>query len=67
MNLYKIFNIEQIELLKEADVVVENRDYTTEERRYITNQVIGYIMNFSKKDISAIACKYESVLDKIKS
>lgn len=63
MNLINELNDEQIKLLKEVDVVVDNRDYTNEERRYITNQIMGHIMNFSKKDISKEISKFENLIN----
>lgn len=66
MNLINELNNEQIRLLKEADIVVENKEYTEDECEYIVGQVMGHIMSFSKKDISNVANKYESVIDKIK-
>lgn len=65
MNLINELNEEQIGLLKEADIAVENKEYTTDECRYIVGQVTRHIMSFSKKDISIIANKYEDVIDKI--
>ena len=66
MNLINELNDEQLRLLREADILIKDKDYTTDECRYIVGQVMGHIMSFSKKDISAVACKYESIIDKIK-
>lgn len=66
MNLISELNEEQIKLLKEADIKVENKDYSNDECKYIVGQVMRHIMSFSKKDISDVANRYESVIDKIK-
>lgn len=66
MNLVNELSDEQIRLLKEADVVVEDRDYTCEECDLLLNKIIGYIMNFSKRDINKAVKRYESIMDKIK-
>lgn len=67
MNLINKLNEEQIGLLKEADIIVENRDYTEDECKYVVGQVMRHIMSFSKKDIRDVANKYECVIDKITS
>lgn len=66
MNLINELNEEQIKLLKEADIKVENKDYSNDECKYVVGQVMRHIMSFSKKDISDVANRYESVIDKIK-
>lgn len=65
MNLINELNEEQIRLLKEADIKVENKDYSTDECKYIVGQVMRHIMSFSKKDIQHIAYKYEGIINKI--
>lgn len=65
MNLINELNDEQIKLLKEADVIVDNKDYTQEDCKYIVGQVMRHIMSFSKRDIRDIANRYEGVIDKI--
>lgn len=67
MNLINKLNEEQIGLLKEADIIVENKDYTEDECKYVVGQVMRHIMSFSKKDIRDVANKYENVIDKITS
>ena len=66
MNLIDELNEEQIKLLKEADIKVENKDYSNDECIYVVGQVMRHIMSFSKNDISDVANRYESVIDKIK-
>ena len=66
MNLIDELNEEQIGLLKEADIKIQNRDYTADECKHIKGQIISHIMSFSKKDITSIANRYDEVLGKIK-
>ena len=40
MDLYNIYNNEQIKLLKEADIVVEDRVYTKEECKHLLQRGI---------------------------
>ena len=65
MNLIKELNEEQIGLLKEAGIVIKDKDYTEEDCRYIVAQVMTHIMSFSKRDIRDIANRYEGVIYKI--
>lgn len=65
MNLINELNEEQIGLLKEADIKIENKDYTQDECKYVVGQVIRHIMSFSKKDIRDVGSRYECVIDKI--
>lgn len=66
MNLTNKLNNEQIKLLKEAGIVIQNKDYTEDECRYVIAQVMTHIMSFSKKDIGCVANKYGEVIEKIK-
>ena len=66
MNLINELNDEQIKLLRDADVKVEDKDYSSDECKYVVRQVMRHIMSFSKKYISNVANKYENVIDKIK-
>ena len=63
MNLINKLNEEQIRLLKEADIIVENKNYTEDECKYVVGQVMRHIMSFSKKDIRKVAGKYQDVLN----
>lgn len=59
-------NEEEIKFLKEANVVIDvNKEYTVDERKYMVNQAMSYIMNFSKSEIGDMVCKYRSTIDKI--
>lgn len=65
MNLINELNEEQIKMLKEADIKVENKDYSNDECKYVVGQVMRHIMSFSKKDIKDVANRYESIINKI--
>lgn len=66
MNKLSSLNEEEIKFLKEANVVIDvNKEYTVDERKYMVNQAMGYIMNFSKSEIGDMVCKYRSTIDKI--
>lgn len=66
MNLINELNEEQIKLLKEADIKVENKDYSSDECKYVVGQIVGYIMSFSKKEIGNKVNQYENIISKIK-
>ena len=63
MDLYNIYNSEQIKLLKEADIVVENKMYTKEECKHLLQKVMDYIMSFSKYEINKKMVSLDSVLE----
>lgn len=63
MDLYNIYNNEQIKLLKEADIVVEDRIYTQKECKYILQRIIDYIMSFSKYEINQKMVSFDSILE----
>lgn len=47
MNLINELSNEQIKLLKEADIIIENKDYTEDDCKYIVGQVMRHIMSFN--------------------
>lgn len=63
MDLYSIYNNEQIKLLKQADIVVEDRVYTKEECKHLLQRVMDYIMSFSKYEINKKMISFDSVLE----
>lgn len=63
MDLYNIYNNEQIKLLKEADIVVEDRVYTKEECKHLLQRVMDYIISFSKYEINKKMVSFDSVLE----
>lgn len=66
MDLYNIYNNEQIKLLKEADIIVEDRVYTKEECKHLLQRVMDYIMSFSKYEINKKMVSFDSVLEVLK-
>ena len=66
MNLINELNDEQIKLLKEAGIVIKDKDYTEDDCRYVVAQVMTHIMSFSKNDIGSVANKYGDIIEKIK-
>lgn len=65
MNLFNEYNANQIKLLTEAGITIENKEYSVEERKNFSSQVISYIMNYSKNDIGNIHKKYLDILEKL--
>lgn len=58
------FNEKELNLFKEANIKVENQNYTEEEKHQILNETLEYIMSKSKKDIPTIERKFSTILDK---
>lgn len=65
MNLYKECDDKQINLLNEAGIYVENKDYNENEINNMSNDILDYIMSQSKNNIWKVQKKYENVLNKI--
>lgn len=67
MKLYDIMNDKEIELLKNAGVQVEDKEYLQEDFNRIEQRIIEYIMSASSKngDIDRTRIKYKGILDKI--
>ena len=65
MNFKKDFSIEKQNLLQQADVKVEDKNYTSDEIRNALNSVCSYIMSQSTKngDLSKLMIKYNSIID----
>ena len=65
MNFKKDFSIEKQNLLQQADVNVEDKNYTSDEIRNALNRVCSYIMSQSTKngDLSKLIIKYNSIID----
>ena len=63
MNLQKICTKNEIKLLKDAGILVEDRDYTSNELKMYENQIINYIMIHSTKDgsIDRLREQYSSI------
>lgn len=67
MNLFKIFNVEEIEKINKIVGTVENREYTKEEWNMMESSILADIMSKSSKngDISKSRNELDSVLTKI--
>ena len=65
MNFKKDFSIEKQNLLQQADVKVEDKNYTSDEISNALNSVCSYIMSQSTKngDLSKLIIKYNSIID----
>ena len=62
-----IYTNQEMELLKKASVYIENKDnYTEDEKKHTTNQVVEYIMSHSRRNnaINNARQEYESILEK---
>lgn len=62
MNLYERITEKQRIDLKEADIDIENRDYSIEETKNIYSNFTSYIFNKSKIEIPTELKRYENVL-----
>lgn len=61
MNLLNKCTNNEINLMKEAGIVVENKEYTNEDLKKVEHDIVEYIMNHSSKDIQNIQSKYQSI------
>ena len=62
-----IYTKQEMILLNKASVYIENKDdYTEEEKKRTTNQVVDYIMSQSRRNnaINKARQEYESILEK---
>lgn len=66
MNLYNNFNKQEKELLAEADVTIENKEYSKDECKNMIYSIIDYVMNFSKNEISNNMNKYNGIIEKLR-
>lgn len=66
MNIYNNFNIREKELLKEANVIIENKEYSKDECKNMIHSIVDYVMNFSKNEISSNMNKYDRIIEKLK-
>lgn len=67
MNWYRKYNKEKRERLKQADVVLKDKDYTAEETRLMYSAVTNHIFSQSKKQISNETNKYADFLEDFKN
>lgn len=61
MNLLDKCTNNEINLMKEAGIIVENREYTNEDLKKVEHNIVEYIMNHSSKDIQNLHSKYQSI------
>lgn len=62
MNLFKEYNQKELNLLQEAGVILEDKDYTKDEIGHCEKQITSYIMSHSMNDISKVESKYDDIL-----
>ncbi len=65
MNFKKDFSIEKQNLLQQANVMIEDKNYSPDEIRNALNNVCSYIMNQSTKngDLSKEIIRYNNIID----
>ena len=63
MNLLNECTKEEIQLIEQAGIKVENKDYTPEELKRCETEITEYIMSHSSKngDIGRLQNEYESI------
>ena len=68
MNLIEKFTDKEINLINQAGVIIENRDYTKEELEKCQFNIEDYIMSHSSKngDIDKLNNQYRNILEKIR-
>lgn len=65
MNLQDVFSKKELNLLKEVDTKIENKDYSETEQKVLFSKVIDYIMSEPKDIIGNIRIEYDSILRKL--
>ena len=66
MNWYKRYNEKQRTQLKQADVILEDREYSSDETEKMYNEVVAHIFSQSKKNMGNERIKYVDFLDDFK-
>lgn len=63
INLYTKLTNQEIDLIKQAGINIENRDYTKDELARTQSQIVEYIMTASSKngDIDRLRNQYDSI------
>lgn len=63
MNLFEKINNKEIELLKNAGICVEDKNYTNDDLKQFEHQIIEYIMSASSKngEIDRRRNQYDSI------
>ncbi len=67
MKLLAELTSEEIELLKETNIVICDKEYTSDECRIMLNKVLDYVMSFSQDEIIFVEMRYKSIIDKLYS
>lgn len=63
MNLLNKCTLKEIELMKRADIYVENKEYNNEELEQCERKIVAFIMNHSSKNnqIDKLRDEYSSI------
>lgn len=63
MNLLRECNNKEIELIKQAGIIIEDKDYTNEELERCETQIVDFIMSHSSKskEIDKLHNQYSSI------
>ena len=65
MNFQEAFTQKEMNLLKEVDTKIDNKDYSDMERMEISKKIIDYIMSEPKETIGNMRIEYDSILRKL--
>ena len=65
MNLYNNINEQEMKLLEEANVKIEDKEYSQAECKDIVHSIVDYVMNFSKNDIGNNMNRYNGIIEKL--
>ena len=60
------FNKQEKDLLAEANVTIENKEYSKDECKNMIFSIVDYVMNYSKNDISKNMNKYNEIIEKLR-
>ena len=66
MNLYKIFNDEERNMINHIEII-EDKEYSKDEIARVEHRIIEDIMSNSKNNISDLRDKYNGILNKLES
>ena len=66
MNLYKIFNAEERNMINHIEII-EDKEYSKDEIARVEHRIIEDIMSNSKNNISELRDKYNGILNKLES
>lgn len=66
MNWYKKYDEEKRKLLKEADLILEDKEYNVDETKKIYDTIVAHIFSQSKNNISNETNKFIDILQDFK-